>query len=317
MLQTVWIIGAGALSSVYVDVLRDLGYDPLVIGRGPDQATKLAEEKQVRVIHGGLEAFLTTQPALPLAACVVVGVEALAQTTCLLVDYGVRDILCEKPGALNEASLQRLAENVSKAQVRCIIGYNRRCYAATQTARAMLMEDGGVTSFSFEFTEWSDRLRDLKKAPGVLESFGLGNSSHVMDLAFFLGGWPRELTTHVKGEDTLPWHPNGSAFAGSGVSTKGAVFSYIANWDAPGRWGVEVMSRNLRMVFRPMEELHVIRRGSVTIEKVDIDDEIDIRFKHGMHLQLECFMAKRDDDLCTLEDQLRNWPVYAAIAGYT
>ena len=132
MSQTVWIIGAGALSAVYVDVLRDLGFDPLVIGRGPDQATKLAEEKQVRVIQGGLEAFLITQPALPVAACVVVGVEVLAETTGLLVDYGVRDILCEKPGALDEAGLQGLADNVSKAQARCIIGYNRRCSALHQ-----------------------------------------------------------------------------------------------------------------------------------------------------------------------------------------
>ena len=317
MSQTVWIIGAGILSAVYVDVLRDLGYSPLIVGRGRDNAKKLNEEKQVPVIQGGLEAFLATRPELPVAACVVTGVEALSDTAGQLVDYGVRDILCEKPGALNEEGLKRLAAKVSKNKARCIIGYNRRCYSATQTARRMLAKDGGVSSFSFEFTEWSDRLRDLKKAPGVLEAFGLGNSSHVMDLAFFLGGWPQDLTTHVKGKNVLHWHPAGSAFAGSGVSTSGAVFSYIANWDAPGRWGVEVMSRNLRMIFRPMEELHIVRRGSVRIEKVEIDDAIDCRFKHGIHLQLQRFLAKEDDDLCKLEDQLRHWRFYAAIAGYT
>ena len=314
MRKVVWIVGAGALSETYVDVIRDLGFEPLVIGRGATTAEALAVKKNVDVVQGGLESFLSTLPDMPFAACVVTGVEALASTTGQLIVYGVKDILCEKPGALNEESIHELAKIAADA--RCIIGYNRRCYAATQIARDMLASDGGVTSFHFEFTEWSDRLFDLKKAPGVMAAFALGNSSHVMDLAFFLGGFPEQLSTTIAGQGKLDWHPSGSAYAGSGISTKGAIFSYIANWDGPGRWGVEVTSKNHRFIFRPMEELWVVKRGTVASVKVDIDDVIDQKFKHGMHLQIKRFLTHQDDDLCTLQDQVSNWITYKKIAGY-
>ena len=59
----------------------------------------------------------------------------------------------------------------------------------------MIAEDGGVTSFHFEFTEWSHQIQHLQKAPGVMDHWVLGNSSHVLDLAFHLGA------SHQTGED--------------------------------------------------------------------------------------------------------------------
>ena len=43
----------------------------------------------------------------------------------------------------------------------------------------MIAEDGGVTSFNFEFTEWSHQIQHLQKASGVMDNWVLGNSSHV------------------------------------------------------------------------------------------------------------------------------------------
>ena len=64
----------------------------------------------------------------------------------------------------------------------------------------------------FEFTEWAHRIGPLVKAPGVKERLVLGNSTHVIDLAFYLGGLPTELNALVAGG--LEWHPQWLRFRG-------------------------------------------------------------------------------------------------------
>ena len=36
--------------------------------------------------------------------------------------------------------------------------------------------------------------------------------------------------------------------AGAGVTENGALFSYHANWEAPGRWSVEIMTKKRRLM---------------------------------------------------------------------
>ena len=52
---------------------------------------------------------------------------------------------------------------------------------------------------------------------------------------------------------------------------KGAMFSYFADWEAPGRWGLEVLTRKRRLIFRPMEQLQVMPLGSVKIDSVELE----------------------------------------------
>ena len=42
--------------------------------------------------------------------------------------------------------------------------------------KEIIAEDNGVTSFNFEFTEWSHEIEKLEKAPGVKENWFLANS---------------------------------------------------------------------------------------------------------------------------------------------
>ena len=50
-------------------------------------------------------------------------------------------------------------------------------------------------------------------------------------------------------------------FCGAGLSKNNIPFSYQANWDAPGRWSLEVLTKYRRYVLRPMEELYCIKLG--------------------------------------------------------
>ena len=131
------------------------------------------------------------------------------------------------------------------ANAKVFIAYNRRFYRAVSEAKRLIEGDGGVTSFNFEFTEWSHEIERLSKAPGVKEKWFLGNSTHVVDLAFFLGGKPSEISCYTQGG--TDWHPTASLFSGAGVSEHGALFSYNANWESAGRWGVEVLTKKINI----------------------------------------------------------------------
>jgi predicted dehydrogenase len=311
----VWLIGAGSMAVDYAKVLKALEVNVVAIGRGSTSAQTFAEKAGLPAYSGGLEAFLAGAPLLPEAAIVAVGVEGLAATTQRLLEYGVRRILVEKPGALNDLQIRELAAVATARSAEVLIAYNRRMYASTLHAQRLIEEDGGVQSMHFEFTEWGHVIEGLHKADGVKPAWLLGNSTHVIDLAFYLGGTPVDMHCYTSGG--LAWHPSSAVFAGAGRTDRGVLFSYQANWGAPGRWSVEVLTANYRFVFRPMESLQIVRKGSVAIEPIPLNDQMDKDFKPGLYEQVNRFIQRRTDGLCTLEEQLVHWPLYTRIAGYT
>lgn len=312
--KSVWLVGAGSMALDYLKVLRALNCQITVIGRGESSASKFETQGAHPVVSGGLEAFLKSCPDIPYAAVVAVGVEALALTTLQLLKVGVRRILLEKPGALNRTEIETVQALAQAQGAEVVIAYNRRFYASTLTAQRMIEEDGGVQSVNFEFTEWAHVIEGLTKAPGVKEAWLIGNSTHVIDLAFHLGGKPVEIQTFTAGK--LDWHSSSAVFAGAGRTDRGALFSYHANWAAPGRWAIEVMTAHRRLIFRPMETLQIMRRGSVVIEPVSMNDGLDRDFKPGLHEQTRRFLEGRTDGMCILSDQVHYWPLYERIAAY-
>lgn len=291
----VWVIGAGPLTIDYIKVLDALKIRYQVIGRGISSAKDCEEKTGVKVVTGGLESHVCVCKNFPSAAIVAVGVEQLANVTKILLQNSVKKILVEKPGGLNENEISSVHEESKKRNAEVYVAYNRRFYASTLKAQEIIRADGGVRSFHFEFTEWSHEIVKMEKAPGVKENWLLANSSHVIDLAFFLGGKPKEISCYVGGE--LDWHPSGSIFTGAGISEGGALFSYHADWGAPGRWSVEVLTGNHRLIFKPMEKLQIQKIGSVAVEEVPLVDELDREFRPGLFLQVKALM---DGDLLSL-----------------
>ena len=88
----------------------------------------------------------------------------------------------------------------------------------------------------------SDPAMDARRF--YLEEWFLQNSSHVIDLAFFIGGHPTDLKSFVSAGAS--WHPSGTVFSGAGVTSSNALFSYNANWDSAGRWWVEFLTKENR-----------------------------------------------------------------------
>ena len=67
---------------------------------------------------------------------------------------------------------------------------------------------------------------------------------------------------------------------------------------------------------RPLEELHVMAKGSVKVQKVEIDDQIDKQFKPGIFNQIKAFIDGDNSMFCSVEDQVNHIDIYTNIAGY-
>jgi predicted dehydrogenase len=226
----------------------------------------------------------------------------------------VKNILVEKPGGLKKSDMDELLKLADERHVNVYIAYNRRFYASVEAAKKIIDEDGGLLSFNFEFTEWSHVIEKLTHPDEVMQRFFLCNSTHAVDLAFYLGGFPKELKSQISG--SLAWHKAGSVYSGCGVTESEIPFVYQANWEAPGRWGVELLTKQHRLYLRPMEKLQIQNKGSVAIDFCEIDDKIDTDFKAGLYAQTKAFLTGDGaEKLCTLGQQRKHMDVYAQISG--
>lgn len=313
-MNTIWLIGSGNMAIDYINVLKGLNASFIVIGRGQESAGKCQLATGHEVISGGLKHYLADHSAPCSHAIVAVGAEILAQTTIELLHHGVKQILVEKPAGLNEQEINAIAQLAKKKSAHVLIAYNRRFYSSVLSAKEIIEKDGGVTSFNFEFTEWGHIIEPLKKAEGVKEKWFFANSTHVVDLAFFLGGKPKQLAAFTSG--SLSWHPSGSNFSGAGISENGALFSYQANWESAGRWSVEMLTKNHRLIFRPMEKLQIQKKGTIVQEFVESNDILDTTYKPGLYLQTKTFLNNDYRDFCSIHEQNEMMDTYNKIANY-
>lgn len=313
-MSKVWLIGAGGMARDYMKVLEALDADYITIGRGETSSEACKNFTTKKIVIGGLKAFLDTNPECPDYAIVATPVSELYSCSVQLLEYGVKNILVEKPAATTKKELVLLADLNQNIGANIVLAYNRRFYSSVIHAKKMIEADGGPTSCHFEFTEWSHVIEKLDKPAEIFQHWFLGNSTHVVDLAFYLIGKPEQLAAFTTG--ALKWHQSGSAFCGAGVTESKVPFSYHANWAAPGRWSVEVLTVQHRYIFKPMEELSIIKLGTVKEEKIQIDNHLDLEYKPGLYLETKTFLENDLSTHCTLKDQVSLVDAYYKMANY-
>ena len=308
----IWIIGAGTIAQEYAKVLTALGYQFQMIGRGEEKARQVEETLGYNVIRGGLDIFIESEPELPEAAIVATNLGSLAPNTTALLNYGVKRILCEKPGFLYPEECEKVAALAKEKAAEVYLAYNRRFFSSVLKAKEIIAEDGGLTSFNFEFTEWGHVIAKYNKPQDELKNWFYANSTHVVDLAFFLGGSPVEMISYTK--DEADWHKPIN-FAGAGRTDKDALFTYQANWDAPCRWAVELLTSQHRIYLKPMEQLQLQDKGSVKVYPVEIDNLLDKEFKPGFYLETKAFIDNDYTWLCSIEEQAKHINTYLRMLG--
>lgn len=315
MKNKIWLIGAGYMASEYVKVLKALNVDFSVIGRGKDSSLQFSDNHGVEVISGGIDTFLETRSVLTDHAIVAVSVGELFITTLKLIELKIRNILVEKPAGLSLNEIKTLSNYANLNGINLFVAYNRRHYTSLKLLKDFVVEDGGIKSINFEFTEWVHTI-DFNKFPTeVLQKFLIANSTHVIDTVFHLAGRPKKLESIVEGNN-LSWHSAGSIFMGIGITELGIPFSYSSNWESPGRWVIEVLTSKRRLYLKPLEKLFFQEKGQVVVNEVLADYSKDQEYKPGVYNMVADFLQGNSDVLCTIKEHHENFSYYEKIGGY-
>jgi len=311
------LIGVGDMSKEYAAVLKHLSWDFIPVGRGEISAKSFMESTGVPVVLGGLQGFISNlESPIPSHAIVCLPIDTLQTETIRLIKAGVKNILVEKPAGLTSAQISLIADQASEYSCNVFVAYNRRFFSSVKELQSRIEQEGGLLSFTFDFTEWSDSIKATSHNQEIKENWVLSNSTHVIDLAFHIGGRPSEYFAHTAG--SLDWHSRSSVFCGSGITEKGVLFNYHSNWASPGRWGLEFCKPYSRYILKPMEKLQIIRHNSVEIEDVKVEFMgFDEDFKPGLLLQTEAFLDSNfSSNLCSIEYHKAIFSVYEKMAGY-
>lgn len=307
-MKKILLVGAGLMAKEYAKVLKHLKIKMIVLGRSKKGCESFYNETKTKAIPNGLDCLKKKQIENDFTkAIIATNVENLASTCLILSKLGLKEILLEKPGGVDFDELKSLEKKLH-GKTKVYIAYNRRHFASTKKVKEIIKNDGGVSSFHFEFTELSHIIGKLKKDNRVKSNWFLANSTHVVDLAFYLGGEPREFSSFKRGK--LPWHKNGSKFVGAGVSKNDALFSYNADWKSPGRWSVEIMTKKHRLFLCPLETLRVQNLGEFSIKEIKLEDEYERMFKPGLYSQVLEFLSIRKTNLVSLKEQTNTLEIY-------
>jgi predicted dehydrogenase len=310
--QYLALVGCGDMAQEYAKVLNSLGVRFTVFGRGNE--SKLIFEKKTGITASkiSIEDFIGIN-GIPSSAIICVSVEQLASLTKKLLKIGVTKILVEKPGGISKQEIKKITTLSQTKNATVVIGFNRRFYASVMAAKRIIKSDGGITSCTFQFTEWMHLI--LNKYPKILaDKWLLSNPIHVLDLFLYLCGKPAKINSTIMGDRS--WHPSGLIFTGSGYTTQNIPFSYHADWSSSGRWGIEIYTPKRKLILSPLEKLVQIKKGSTKVEDVKIEDALDIIYKPGLYKQVKAFIDEKYESFCTVGQQLDNFYIYYKIAGY-
>jgi len=311
--KKVLIIGGGEIAKQYaLAFLKFHISDITIIVKTGDSISNFCIEKNLKLLKGGFEIHLSNLKKMDLVI-IATPIPILINATQLCIDNGQDNILIEKPGSLYSKELLSLSKTCKNKKIR--VGYNRLVYPNLHKLKKLINSEGGVTSCRFTFTEWLDRIEFEKDELIVHQRWGIGNSLHVISMAFDIIGLPKEITSIQSGK--IDWHDSGSQFIGCGTSENNIPFTYHADWGSGGRWGIEIFTKENSYILIPLEELYVCKKFTGTVVPV----EFDVAFpdvKLGIPEEIAIMLDNTSGlDLVTLEYAAKLNEITEKIMGYS
>lgn len=256
--KTVLIIGGSEISRQYILALRSLGIkDITVIAKTGNYISRFCDEEKIKLLRGGFEENISSIEEKDLTI-IAPPLQDTISATKMAIKNGQKNILIEKPGSLYRNELLSTAKLFPSVNIR--VAYNRLVYPNFHKLKELVVDEGGITSCRFTFTERLSTMDFKKDIPEVYHRWGISNSLHVITMAFELIGMPKEIHSFQYG--SLEWHPSGSIFVGNGISNQDIPFSYHADWGSGGRWGVEVNTHENSYQLIPLEDLFACKRDT-------------------------------------------------------
>jgi predicted dehydrogenase len=200
---------------------------------------------------------------------IAVPIQQLASATLDVIGQGHLNVLVEKPGSFHADDLERLAQKAEETGSRVRIAYNRLLYPSYWKMKELIGEDGGITSCRYTFTEVLKFIDFDKFQQDTYEHWGKVNPLHVISMVHGLIGMPKDFFDYRAG--SLSWHPSGARFAGAGVTDKDIMFSYHADWESAGRWGIEIMTPKYSYRMVPLEGLFCCKKDTFAWEPMPFE----------------------------------------------
>ena len=294
--KSIILIGTGPMAKEYAIAFKKMNISNVtVISKVEQETTDFSNSFNFEVLHGGYKKHLPTLKKSDLVV-IVTPIPQLLDAAKIAIDSGQTKILIEKPGSLYPNELLSFSKQLTTQTVR--IGYNRLLYPSFHKLKSIIKEET-ITSCHFDFTDWTHTI-DFEKYPtDVYSRWGISNSLHLISMAMELIGMPKILTSHHNG--SLDWHHSGSVFTGSGISDKNIPFSYNADWESAGRWGIELKTNKNSYRLIPLEGLFVCHKKSVDWEEIPLNISYS-DVKPGLAEEISAMLTDdKDFGLITLE----------------
>lgn len=313
----VLVLGAGFMGAEYIKALNHLGIkDISAVCATKSTAERISSGYVVRAYDGGYEKYLLNKDADYDLVIVAVPTPSLVKALECCVKAGYTNILVEKPCSLFPAELLALSEKYPNPKFRIRVAYNRVNYESFHIAKELSDADGGIQSCIYHITEWSHTFDFDKESKETFKRWGIANTSHVLSMAHYLIGIPKEYNCGQSG--SLSWHPSGSIFYGSGVSEHDIPFVYFGNWGSAGRWGVEIHTDRYAYRMVPLEKLYRCKKGTVAWEEVVLSN-VFTGVKEGVAEQIIAMLLQEKDhyfNIPTLEESARLTSYAEQVFGY-
>jgi predicted dehydrogenase len=313
----VLIIGAGWMADQHCIALTQMGINNVcIISRSEMSARTCCEKFGFRPYSGGYAKCLPGLGTFDLTI-IATPVHELKPAAVHALKYGNKNILVEKPASLYSSELSQWAKESAGQNARIRVAYNRLVYPNLWKLKELVQFEGGITSCRYTFTELVHTINFNNNRNDVYERWGISNSLHLISMAHNLIGLPTEISTYRHGG--LPWHTTASRFVGSGITEKKIPFSYHADWESAGRWGIEIMTPENAYRLIPLEKLYRCARGTFDWEPVDFETTFP-GVKEGLAEEIAIMLEPSLEEflpLFTLEKALKYNKLAEKIFGYS
>jgi len=227
-----------------------------------------------------------------------------------------RHTFLEKPPGLSSVETRQLADLAEANGCLTMVGVNRRFYSSVKESQEAIAAAGPLVSIVLDAPENLGRIQAMKFHPKeVVRHWIFANGIHGLDLFRYVGG--EILQVHALKRQWFNEQPD--SFGALVEFKSGAIGHYISDWTSPGRWGMELRGRDIKVLLEPLERAQLLQRDS-TIKTLPIAD-IDLKFKAGFYAQdryfLDCVRQKRSPEppASTLRDAVETMKFIELIAG--
>ncbi|NQU98287.1 Gfo/Idh/MocA family oxidoreductase [Candidatus Woesearchaeota archaeon] len=314
MIKNVIVFGSSYMAEEYLKVLKELGAKVTVISRNLENARKTADKYGFESMGNSIESLSNFDPEKIDLVIVASAIPSLKNITINCAKKGFKNILVEKPGSVDLKEMKEIKKQIND---KVIIRYalNRRFYSSVIKLKSILQNEN-ITGCFFDFTErQKDVLDNQKETKKVVARWGIANSIHVIDLAFYLIGIPKNIFTKIDGY----WekHPSGNIFSGCGETSK-CIFSYFSSWDGAGRWNVEISTIKGRYKLSPLETLQFCEKNQFNWSEISLSDSDDDNFKPGILKMTKAALEnlKGLKELPNINEQTKMFEIINKICGY-